>query len=56
MSSIYRGIADITKTLDLGINDDSSVQIYLERTATGKMKLRKVVEDKILNYLMDNVK
>ena len=55
MSSIYRGIADITKTLDVGINDGSSVQIYLERTATGKMKLKKVVEDKILDYLIENV-
>ncbi len=55
MSSIYRGIADITKTLNEGINDSVAVQMYLEHTKAGKLKPIDSIETKILEYLMENI-
>jgi hypothetical protein len=55
MSSIYRGVADITKTLSYGINDGIAVQMYLEQTKAGKLDKIDVIETKILDYLIENV-
>jgi len=55
MSSIYRGVADITKTLKKGINDDIAVQMYLEKTKEGTLDEIEEIESKILEYLMSNI-
>jgi len=55
MFSIYRGVADVTKTLPHGINDDIAVQMYLEQTKKGKIQTINEIEDKIINYLMENI-
>ena len=56
MSSIYRGIADITKTLtEYGVNDPMAVQMYLEQTEKGTLEKIDSIEEKILNYLIKNV-
>lgn len=55
MSSIYRGVADITKILSFGINDDVAVKMYLEQTKEGKLDKINEIEDKILEYLMTNI-
>ena len=55
MSSIYRGIADITKTMNLGVDDAVAVEFYLKKTNEGKLEPIAAIEDKILEYLMTNV-
>lgn len=55
MSSIYRGVSDITKTLPHGVNDEVAVQLYLEQTKKGKLDKINEVEDKILEYLDDHL-
>ena len=55
MSSIYRGVADITKTLPFGINDTVAVQMYLEKTKKGKLDKINEIEGKILEYLMASI-
>ena len=54
MDFIYRAIADITKTLEIGINDDIAVKMYLEKTASGEMDIIEKIDDKILEYLMSS--
>ena len=55
MSSIYRGVSDVTKTLKHGINDEVAVQLYLEQTRTGKLEKIDEIEDKILDYLDEHL-
>ena len=53
MYSLYRGVANITKTLNEGIDDYLAVKMYLTQTNDGKIGRIDTVYEKILDYLMD---
>ena len=55
MDHIYRALANIIKVEERGLSTPEAMQLYLEKTATGKAKIIPRVDDLIMSYLINEI-